>query len=113
MKSSLGNKEIFSSNLQKIMREKGKTPADIYKALNVAPTTFGDWYHGRVYPRIDKIEMIANYLQVSKSDLVEQHNEDIDLDLRRIERARSNMSDDDKEKMMNILEAAFNEFFKN
>ncbi|MBQ7429251.1 MAG: helix-turn-helix transcriptional regulator [Butyrivibrio sp.] len=111
MESSLGNKKIFSTNLQKIMKEKNKTPADIYKALNVAPTTFSDWYHGKVYPRIDKIEMIANYLQISKSDLVEEHKEDIDLGLRRIERARTNMSDEEKEKMMKLLELSFEKYF--
>ena len=111
MGSDLGNKAIFSANLKKIMDERQKKPADICRDLNIPAATFSDWYHGRVYPRIDKIELISNYLQVTKSDLVENHNKDIDLDLRRIERARTNMSDEDKEKMMNILEAAFDKYF--
>ncbi|MCL1951736.1 MAG: hypothetical protein FWF60_02790 [Oscillospiraceae bacterium] len=39
--------------------------------LGVAYTTFSDWYNGNKYPRIDKIEMMANYFGILKSDLVE------------------------------------------
>lgn len=35
-------------------------------------TTVSDWMHARTYPRIDKIEMMANYFGIEKSDLVEQ-----------------------------------------
>ena len=38
-------------------------------------TTFTDWVKGNTYPRIDKIEMMANYFGVSKSDLVERYDE--------------------------------------
>ena len=34
-------------------------------------TTFTDWYNGNKYPRIDKIELLANYFGVLKSDLIE------------------------------------------
>ena len=35
-------------------------------------STVSDWMHARTYPRIDKIEMMANYFVIEKSDLVEQ-----------------------------------------
>ena len=34
-------------------------------------TTFTDWVNGKTYPRIDKIEMLANYFGIKKSDLIE------------------------------------------
>lgn len=34
--------------------------------------TFSDWVNAKTYPRIDKIEMMANYFGISKSDLVER-----------------------------------------
>ena len=41
-------------------------------ALGVKYTTFTDWVKGNSYPRIDKIELMANYFGISKSDLVEE-----------------------------------------
>ena len=43
--------------------------------MGVKYTTFTDWVKGNSYPRIDKIEMMANYFGISKADLVEDHND--------------------------------------
>lgn len=41
------------------------------EALGVKYTTLTDWVNGKTYPRIDKIELMANYFGIKKSDLVE------------------------------------------
>ena len=41
--------------------------------LGFVYSTFSDWLNGKKYPRIDKIEMMANYFGISKADLVERH----------------------------------------
>lgn len=46
---------------------------DVCKALNFSNSTFSDWINAKSYPRIDKIEMLANYFGVSKADLVEEN----------------------------------------
>ena len=48
-------------------------------ALGVKYTTFTDWVKGNSYPRIDKIELMANYFGISKADLVEDRNDDSSL----------------------------------
>ena len=73
--SSLGNKEIMAQNIKRLMSLKGKDRNDICKDLGFKYTTFTDWINGNTYPRIDKIEMMANYFGVSKADLVEEHTE--------------------------------------
>ena len=40
--------------------------------VGVAPSTFNDWVKGKKYPRIDKIEMLANFFGILKSDLIEE-----------------------------------------
>lgn len=70
--SALVNKEIMAKNIRRLMEEHHKDRRDICKDLGVKYTTFTDWYNGKTYPRIDKIEMLANYFGVSKSELVEQ-----------------------------------------
>lgn len=51
-------------------------------ALGVKYTTFTDWVKGNSYPRIDKIELMANYFGISKADLVEDRNDDSSLTAR-------------------------------
>ena len=69
--SDLGNKEIFSRNLKYYMIINNKTRNDVCKDLGFKYTTFTDWYNGNIYPRIDKIEMLAHYFRIEKSDLIE------------------------------------------
>ncbi|MCR5072767.1 MAG: hypothetical protein K6A39_02915, partial [Clostridiales bacterium] len=39
-----------------------------------------DWEKGNTYPRIDKIEMLANFFHIQKADLIEEKSrEDQDL----------------------------------
>lgn len=73
--SDLGNKEVFSQNLRRLMQRFGKDRNQVCEDLGIKYTTFNDWYNGNKYPRIDKIEMLANYFEVLKSDLVERHSE--------------------------------------
>ena len=74
MSSNLGNKQIMAKNIQYYMNQRGKTRQEMCDALGVKYTTFTDWVKGNAYPRIDKIELMANYFGISKSDLVEERN---------------------------------------
>ena len=69
--NGLGNKEIFSKNLRDLMQKKGKDRNQVCDDLGFKYTTFSDWYNGNKYPRIDKIEILAQYFGVLKSDLIE------------------------------------------
>ena len=70
----LGNKKIIARNIQYYMNKNNKTRMEMSEALGVKYTTFTDWVKGKSYPRIDKIEMIANYFGITKSDLVEDRD---------------------------------------
>lgn len=71
--SNLGNKEIMAKNILYYMDKHQKNRNEMCEALGVKYTTFTDWVKGNSYPRIDKIELMANYFGISKSDLVEEH----------------------------------------
>lgn len=74
--SDLGNRKIFSKNLQYYMNIHNKTRYNICNDLDFPYTTFTEWYKGNIYPRIDKIEMLANYFGIKKSDLIEERKSD-------------------------------------
>ena len=67
----LGNKEIMARNIKKHMERKGVSSAEVCRALNFKTNTFSNWLTAKIYPRIDKIEMLAEYFGISKAALVE------------------------------------------
>ncbi len=72
MDNNLGNKQTLARNLKRLMEENGKSRTDICKALDIKYTTLTDWLNAKTYPRIDALQLLANYFRVSKADLVEE-----------------------------------------
>ena len=68
----MDNKDIFSSNLKMYMELSGKSRNDISNALGISYFTITDWVKGKKYPRMDKVEMLANYFGIPKSYLIEE-----------------------------------------
>ena len=76
MSTQLGNKKIIAKNIQYYMDLYNKTRNDICQDLGIKYTTFTDWIKANTYPRIDKIELMANYFNIEKSDLIEEHDKE-------------------------------------
>lgn len=74
--SNLGNKETMAKNLKYYMERSGKTQKEMAEIVGVAPSTFNNWMQAIKYPRIDKIEILANYFGILKSDLIEERTEE-------------------------------------
>lgn len=74
--TSIGNKEVLANNLTYYIERSGKSQKELAEVVGVATSTFNDWVKGKKYPRIDKIEMLANYFGILKSDLIEQRTEE-------------------------------------
>ena len=48
---------------------------DIVRDLGITSSTVSDWVLGKKYPRIDKMQMLADYFGILKSDLTEERAE--------------------------------------
>lgn len=72
--ANLGNKEIMAKNIKHYMHQNNIRSIDICSALKIPMPTFSDWINAKTYPRIDKIELMANYFGISKADLVEERS---------------------------------------
>lgn len=72
--SEIGNKEIFSKNLQYYMAINNKDRYDLVKDLKFPYSTVTDWINGNSYPNIGRIEILANYFNIEKSDLIEKRS---------------------------------------
>lgn len=71
IETDLGNKEIFARNLKSFLIQSGKKQNEVARALGVSTGSFCDWVQGRTYPRMDKVQALADYFGIKKSDLVE------------------------------------------
>lgn len=74
--SDIGNKEVFSKNLKRYIAESGKDRRELAKIWGFPYSTVTEWINGKKYPRIDRIEKMANYFGVLKSDLIEDKSEE-------------------------------------
>ena len=70
--SSIGNKEVFAKNLAIYLHRSGKSQREMADIVGVSSSTFNEWMKAKKYPRIDKIEFMANYFGINKSDLIEE-----------------------------------------
>lgn len=68
----MNNKNIFAANLKRYMDISKKSRREVSEALGVSYYTFSDWVNGKKYPRMDKVEMLAEYFGILKSDLIEE-----------------------------------------
>ena len=68
----LGNKAVMSRNLKAIMTERDVSAKELSKALGYPYTTLLSWLKAENYPRIDKIEAMADFFGIMKSDLIEE-----------------------------------------
>ena len=70
--SSLGNKEIFSKNLKYYIERSGKDRKELSRIWGFPYSTVSEWVNAKKYPRIDRIEIMADYFGIQKSDLIEE-----------------------------------------
>lgn len=63
-------KITFPKALQYYMSINGKKQQDLIQDLNISSATLSQWVNGKMFPRMDKVEMLANYFHISTADLL-------------------------------------------
>jgi transcriptional regulator with XRE-family HTH domain len=64
-------KRAFSRRLRHYLSINGKTQADLVKDLGFNKSTVSTWFNGVKIPRMDKIDILCDYFNISRSDLIE------------------------------------------
>ncbi|HAB66559.1 MAG TPA: hypothetical protein DCE23_04245 [Firmicutes bacterium] len=84
------------------------------KDLDFNYTTVREWTNGTAYPRIDKIEMIANYFNIQKSDLIERREKNINNEREILfNKTKDILSDDDWSTIEFIMNKTIANYEKN
>lgn len=73
-RDNINAKKIFAKNFKWYLQLSGKTQKDVAKDLGFTTSSLSEWVNGNMYPRIDKIEMIADYFNISISDLIDDNS---------------------------------------
>lgn len=68
-------REILAKNLNELLKLKRKTQADVIRETGFAEATVRSWFNGEKYPRLDKIQALADYFNVPRSRITEEQIE--------------------------------------
>ena len=76
------NRLIFAKNLNYYLSKANKNQNDLVRDLGITASTVSDWANGKKYPRVDKMQLLADYFGVSTDYLlgrtdIETPNSDI------------------------------------
>ncbi len=74
--SNIGNKETMAKNLKYYIAKSGKDRRELSEIWGFPYSTVTEWINGKKYPRIDRIEVMAEYFGIMKSDLIEERTEE-------------------------------------
>lgn len=66
------SKKTFARNLSYYMTVSGKSQKELAEIAGVSAPTFNEWIKAKKFPRIDKIQKLADYFGILKSDLIEE-----------------------------------------
>ncbi|UUV27565.1 MULTISPECIES: LexA family transcriptional regulator [Lysinibacillus] len=64
-------REIFADNLQALLNSRDVSQKVLAEHLGVSETSVSYWSRGEKYPRIDKIQKIADYFNITMRDLMD------------------------------------------
>lgn len=108
---------ILYQRIEELCAGKGITMSKLASDLGFSPSLIRKW-KGETSPSIDKVKLIAEYFGVSLDYLIGMSEipspaEKLmaDEDIISLQRARSKMSDQDKDKMMKMIRLGFDYAF--
>ena len=65
-------KKIFAKNLNRYLSLSNKTQKEVADAIGVIPSTFNTWCQGIALPRMGKVQVLADYFGINKTDLIDE-----------------------------------------
>lgn len=102
-------KKTFARLLQYYANIRGKQQSDLVKDLKLSQSTVSNWWTGEKMPRMNNIQMLADYLGVEKSDLLEDKSDNpsqntLSADEQLLISAYRSLTSDDKEKLFERIQ---------
>ena len=102
-------KKTFTDNLNRLLRERGITQAELATYMEVSNTTVNNWVKGYKVPRMDKVDKLCSFFKIKRSELLEQSpaSDDLPTLTQRDSTAHSKRDLNDLAKFLNKTEVMF------
>lgn len=71
-------REVFAKRLNYYMSINNKRQIDLVEDLRIPRATVSNWCNGKKMPEMVKIDMLAKYFNINRSDLLEDKKEKIE-----------------------------------
>lgn len=71
-------REVFAKRLNYYMSINNKRQIDLVEDLRIPRATVSNWCNGKKMPEMVKIDMLAKYFNINRSDLLEEKKEKIE-----------------------------------
>ena len=72
--------KIIAKNLKRIIYQSGKTQAEVAEDLHINKSTLSCWMTGRRAPRMQSLDILCQYFNVRRSDIMEEQTEELTRD---------------------------------
>lgn len=66
-------REVFVTNLNRLMKENNVSQADIVARFGITASTVSDWVTGKKYPRVNRMQQLADLFHVPMSYFMSEH----------------------------------------
>ena len=70
-KTAENEKRILARNINRYLSLYNKNQKEVADAIKVSPQTFNTWAQAKAYPRAGKIQSLADYFGIAKTDLID------------------------------------------
>lgn len=100
-------KEIFAKNLNNLLSRNHLTQKEFAELINEKQQTVNSWCTGYALPRMGKIQTIADFFKIKKSELLEELTQDKieSLDEQKLLDSYRKLTDDQKEKVKHYIDS--------
>ena len=75
MMSAQDARKIVAENIQRLLDKKGVSQTKMADDLDFKETTVSGWMTAQKYPRIDKLQQMADYFGVTRSEITEPYSD--------------------------------------
>ncbi|MCI2019024.1 MAG: helix-turn-helix domain-containing protein [Lentilactobacillus buchneri] len=105
MAKKIDNRTVLAENLKHLISQKGITRRQLSSDLGISYTTVSDWINAKNYPRIERLEQLTKYFNVSKSELIEEPQEQANANVQAIAaHVDHEMSASERQQVINFIE---------
>lgn len=73
--TDIEQKKIFAKNLNHYLSISNKSQREVANDIGVSPQTFNTWCQAIAIPRMGKVQKLADYFHINKTDLIDEPKE--------------------------------------